>query len=70
MIDHKSRYGASFEALRVFCFNEWPSIETVGDIPPREEKSAIHCFIRDHEFKSVDLTNGELVIPVPKNYYE
>lgn len=62
---HREVYGASFEVLEDLCFREWPdSIESVGDIPPGERKSAIFCFTQDNDIKTVEMERGEMVIPL------
>lgn len=65
--DHREIYGASFETLERLCFREWPSIDSVGDIPPGEEKSAIYTFANRHNFASISLSAGEIVIPLSES---
>lgn len=63
--DHREVYGASFETLEALCFREWgDSIESVGDTPPGEEKSAIYLFANSHHFENISLSVGEIVIPI------
>lgn len=62
--DHREVYGASFATLERLCFREWPSIDSVGDIPPGEEKSAIFTFANRHDFETISLSAGEIVIPL------
>lgn len=65
---HREIYGASFESLEALCFHQWPdSIDTVGDIPPGERKSAIFCFTRDNDIRTVDMERGEMVIPLSES---
>lgn len=62
--DHRDVYGASFATLEALCFREWPSIDSVGDKPPGERKSAMFAFATSHDFETVDMGAGEIVIPI------
>lgn len=62
---HRRVFGASFDTLEALALREWPSIESVGDCPPGESKSAMFRFANDHDFETVALEYGEMTIPIP-----
>lgn len=58
----RGHHGISFDSAKRLMRREYPSIDSPGDIPRGERKSAAFCFGSYNEFHPIELTMGEMII--------
>lgn len=63
----RDKHGVSIDFAKELAFRMYPEIDSFGDIPKGERKSAAFLIGRDHEFHTVEFRNGKMVVP-DKNY--